>query len=307
MAVHKLFPNAVIGPVIKFSKGLTSSVYKVEIHNPNKTLAIKFFPKKIEAKIEKSARISNYVSKNGLPSPKIHDIVKDDDGGWAVMDCLPGNVASEAWETASIENRYKILTSSGITLKRIHDLKIQPFWAHGKHEVISQKEWVNWTKIRIEKYLAAAQENINKELVNFLIIKFKRLQDLYDTYPDFRFVPLHWDYHFSNINVDENFEISGIFDFDNSMKGHDMADIGQTVYWLMIDQKVKASNMEIFEKFFIGYGKLSQIDREFVQLHSLLFLAGVMRSTWQKENLRWLNDLHVEVLNRWVKGEYLFI
>jgi len=32
-----------------------------------------------------------------------------------------------------------------------------------------------------------------------------------------------------------------------------------------------------------------------------------MRSTWHKEDLKWLNDLHVEVLKRCVKGEYSFI
>ncbi len=251
VAIHKLFPEAIINSVEKFSKGLNSSVYKVEIHNPNKTLAIKFFPKKIEAKVEKSARISNYVRENGIPSPQIYDIVKNDDGGWAVMDCLLGSVASEVWETASTENRHMILTHSGATLKRVHDLKIQPFWVHGKHEVTSCKDWVDWTKIRIQKYLVAAQENIDKELVDFLRIKFRRLEDLYDAHPDFRFVPLHWDYHFSNINVNENGEISGVFDFDNAMKGHDMADIGQTVYWLIIDQKVKVSDMETFEFFLL--------------------------------------------------------
>ncbi len=304
IAVHKIHPEAVVASVVKFSKGLTSSVYKVELRNPDKAFVIKLFPKKIEAKVEKSARISDYVRESNLPSPHTYDIVKNDDGGWVVMDCLQGNVVSEYLETVNLEKQYTILINSGAMLKRIHDLEIPSFWIHQKHEITSKKEWVEWIRLRIQKYLVFAQENLENELFDFLRIKFTRLQDLYDDHPNFRFVPLHWDYHFSNINVDENMEISGVFDFDNAMKGHDMADIGQTVYWLMIQQKIL--DIKKFEHFFTGYGKLSQSDREFIYLHSQLFLAGVMRSTWQKSDLKWLNDLHVEVLKKCVKGEYLF-
>lgn len=300
-AVHRIFKDAVIGSVEKFSKGLANSVYKVEISNPDKILAVKFFPKKIEARVEKSALISNYLGENNIPSAQTYEIVKDEEG-WAVMDCLPGNVASEAWETATTEDQHKILVNSGAMLKRIHDLKIPPFWVHQKHEIASQEEWIEWNKLRIQKYLAAAEVNLEKELVDFLKVKFSRLQELCDVHPDFHFVPLHWDYHFSNINVDQNGKISGLFDFDNAMKGHDMADLGQTVYWFIMQQKI--SDIETFEYLLTGYGKLSEIDREFIYLHFLLFLAGVMRSTWPKEDLKWLNDQHVGILKRCIQGEY---
>lgn len=303
-AIHKIFPEASVGSVTKFSKGLTSNVYKVEIHNPDKILVVKFFPEKIQERVEKSAKISNYLKENNLPSPQTYDIVKNQEEGWVVMDCLPGKVASEVWETSTIENQSTILIHSGEMLKRIHNLEIPQFWIHQKHEITSQKEWIEWVNIRVKKYLEVVQENVNKEIFDFLTIKFKRLQDLYETHSDFRFVPLHWDYHLSNINVDENGEISGVFDFDNAMKGHNVADLGQTVYWLIMQQNI--SDLEMFEHLFSGYGNLSQIDREFVYLHFLLFLAGVMRSTWSKDDLRWLNDIHIDVLNKCVNGEYLF-
>jgi Ser/Thr protein kinase RdoA (MazF antagonist) len=303
-AIHKIFPEAVIESVVKFSKGLTSNVFKVEIRNPDKTLVIKFFPKKIESKVEKSAKISSYLKENNLPSPQTYDIIKNEEEGSVVMDYMPGNVASEVWETASKEKQSTILVHSGEMLKKIHNLEIPPFWVHQKHEITSQKEWIEWINIRIKKYLEAVQENVSKEIFDFLSIKFKRLQDLYENHPSFRFVPLHWDYHLSNINVDENGEMSGVFDFDNAMKGHDMADLGQTVYWLIMEQKI--SDLKMFENLFNGYGNLSEIDKEFVYLHFLLFLAGVMRSTWPKDNLKWLNEIHLEMLENCVKGEYLF-
>ena len=302
-AIHKIFPEAIIGSMVKFSKGLVSSVYKVQIHNPDKILVVKFFPNKIEAGVEKSAKISNYARENNLPSPHMYDVLKGEEEGSVVMDCLPGNVASEVWETSAPKNQQVILTNSGALLKRIHDLKIPPFWIHQKHEITSQKEWIEWTRLRIKKYLVAAETNLDRSLVDFLRIKFERLQELYNVHTDFRFVPLHWDYHLSNINVDEKGEITGVFDFDNAMKGHDMADIGQTVYWIALQN---ISDTETFEKLFMGYGGLSQVDREFIYLHFLLFLAGVMRSTWPKDDLKWLNEQHVRVLTKCLQGEYSF-
>lgn len=300
-AILKIFPEAVIISQAKFSKGLTSSVYKVEIQNPTKILVIKFFPKKIEKMVEKSIQVANYVRENNVPSAHVYDFVKGDEYGWVIMDCLAGTTASEAWEIASDEDRSSILSNCGMTLKKIHDLEIPSCWAHHKHEVTSQKEWVEWTRTRIQKYLSAAQQNLNKEIVDFLQIQFTKLQNLYNAHPDFRFVPLHWDFHLSNINVDERGNVVGVFDFDAAMKGHDMADLGQTVYWLVIQQNLLESRS--FEYLYNGYGNLTDIDREFVRLHFLLFLAGVTRSTWSKQHLRWLNDLHVEVVRKCMTGE----
>jgi len=202
-AIQNSFPKADICSILKFSGGLTSSVYKVGIHNPDKILAVKFFPKKLESKVEKSIQISNYLREHSLPAPQSYGLIKDDTEGTVVMDCLSGQVASEIWETASIENQQIILTNSGIVLKKIHDLKIPSFWNHQKHEVASAKEWVDWISLRIEKYLIAAEENLDEEAVDFLKQAFKRLQNLYELHQDFRFVPLHWDYHLWNINVEK--------------------------------------------------------------------------------------------------------
>src|SRR5690606_5190774 len=111
-AVHKVFPESFVGVVVKFSKGLTSNVYKVEIHNPEKTLAIKFFLKKIQSNVEKSKRLTNYVRENNVPSAHTYYLVNDDEDGWFVMDCLPGFTTLEAWETSAPQKRYAVLINS---------------------------------------------------------------------------------------------------------------------------------------------------------------------------------------------------
>lgn len=301
--IQQCFPLSAIRSVEKFPAGLQSDVYKVEINNPDKILAVKFFPEKVKLKVEKSVKISNYVSDHNIQSPQTYVIENETEGGYVIMDCLPGNTASEVWEKmVSKEKHLTILSSIGAALKRIHNLEIPQFWTHEKHEINSQKEWIEWTDMRINKYLIAAKEIVNEETFDFLTKKFQRLQELYNIYPDFRFVPLHWDYHLLNINVDDGGEVSGVFDFDNAMKGHDMADLGQTMYWLIMKQNI--SNSEVFEYLLRGYGEVSQVDREFIYLHFLLFTAAVMRSKWARDDLRWLTEKYLEVLDRCVKGEY---
>lgn len=302
-AIHTSFPQAHIRSVTKFGDGLTSSVYKVEIRNPDKILVVKFFPKKLESRVEKSIQISHYLREHGLPAPENYSLIKNDNAGMVVMGCSPGKVASDVWGSTSTEHQQTLLTNAGAILRKIHDIDIPPFWNHQKHEVASGEEWVVWTRLRTEKYIKAAKENLSKDNVDFIKKSFERLNELYVVHPGFRFAPLHWDYHLSNINVDEKWDVSGVFDFDNAMKGHDMADIGQAVYWLMVNQKV--SKKELFESFFSGYGTLSPMDREFIYLHSILFLMAVVRSTWHKTHLTWLNEIHLEVLRGCIEGKYI--
>ena len=74
LAVQKIFPDATISLVEKFSKGLSRSVYKVKMRNTDKDLVVKFFTKKIEARVEKSTLISNYAGENNIPSPHTYDL-----------------------------------------------------------------------------------------------------------------------------------------------------------------------------------------------------------------------------------------
>lgn len=299
--VKTIFPQADIETISKFSGGLVSKVYRVEIKNPEKVLAVKIFPNKMESDVIKSMQISNYLRENNLPASHVYGVTTGDTEGVAVMDCASGCSAAEAWESSSINEKELILENTGAILKKIHGLPIPAFWVHKKHEVRSPKEWLAWTEIRIQKYLTFAEETLSEEISLFLKKRFDRLLTLYSMYPNFDLEPLHWDYHFGNINIDDKKSVTGVFDFDNTMKGHAVADIGQFMYWIIRMQK---ADISLLEKFFIGYGGLSEIDREFVQLHFLLFLSATTRSVWPKDDLRWLSKLHVELLDECVRGKH---
>lgn len=301
---EKTFPGSKIVSTEKFTKGLVSLVYKLEISNPDKVLVVKFFPKKNEDSVVRAVKISNYLRENSIPSPEVYDIETGDER-FVVMGCLPGVTAYEVWNDKSSTDQLEIIHNAGTMLKRIHNLQAPDFWIHSKHEVASPEEWVEWTKSRIKKYFNIAEEKLDGSLVDFLKLKFSRLEELYESHPDFRFVPMHWDFHLANINIDSENQICGVLDFDNVMKGHDMADLGQTIYWLLFQKNL--SDIEV-EELFTGYGNVSETDKEFARLHAILFLVGVMRSRWLKNDpsQNWINELHIKILRRCASGEILF-
>ncbi|MEN9649394.1 MAG: Phosphotransferase enzyme family [Candidatus Parcubacteria bacterium] len=246
-------------------------------------------------------RVSNYLAEKGLPASHFYDVIPGDTEGIAIMDCASGQSANDAWATSSEKEKKAILEHAGTLLKKIHELPIPDFWIHNKHEVASPDEWKAWTMLRIEKYMVFAKEHLSQQISLFLEEKFTRLIALYEAKKDLKLSPLHWDYHFGNINVDEKQNVTGVFDFDNAMKGHSLADIGQTMYWLV---RMPEFDISLLEHFFTGYGGLTDADREFVYLHFLLFLSATTRSVWPKEHLKWLTDDHLRLFESCMKGEY---
>jgi aminoglycoside phosphotransferase (APT) family kinase protein len=302
LQVSLSFPQAQVKTISKFSGGLVSKAYRVEINNPSKVLVIKFFPTQKGDNVIKSMKISNYLVEKGLPAPRFYSVTPGKLEGVAIMDCAIGQSVNDVWESVSANEKKVILQNTGSLLNKIHRLPIPEFWTHKKHEIKSSEEWKAWTKLRTEKYLVFAREYLSDHISSFLEEKFSRLLALYEMYSNFDLGPLHWDYHFGNINVDEKQNVTGVFDFDNTMKGHNMADIGQSMYWLV---RMPKFDRTLLGHFFAGYGGLNDIDREFIYLHFILFLSATTRSVWPKENLKWLTDYHVGLLEACQRGEYI--
>jgi len=102
-------------------------------------------------------------------------------------------------------------------------------------------------------------------------------------------VGLHWDYHFTNL-IGVNGKIKGVLDFDNAIKGHNLADIGQTLYWMYLQFNVFA-----FEEYCNWYG-LTSVEKKLVFGYFVLHLLAVSRSTWGKESLEWLKGKHMAMV-----------
>ena len=195
--IQKCFPNAKIKKYEKFSFGLVSPTFKVEIKNPSKILVVKLGKVKNKEKFEKNNKILNYINKKGIPAPKIFFGEVVDRKFVTIMDFALGNVAHKAYENGKMGLRKNILEDVGKKLKLIHNLKIPSFWVHQEHEIKSKKEWKKWTKLRIDKYLKFFKRKLGdyfpfleKELKDFKEILKKEKIDFFD---------LHWDYHLSNI------------------------------------------------------------------------------------------------------------
>jgi Ser/Thr protein kinase RdoA (MazF antagonist) len=288
----KQFPNMKIKSIEKFKNGLVSEVYRIKIHNYKTEYALKFFKLEKIDNLKKNNLILNFLDKNKLPSVHVYLEKQFDNFGIVIMECATGKVISDFFKDSTKQIQQEVLFNTGEELSKIHKLKIPNFWIHNKHEIKSIQEWKDWTRLRIKKYLDFAKENLNPNQISFLENEFYKFDKLFNN--NFELVPLHWDYHFSNINATKNGKITAIFDFDNAMKGHKLADIGQVFYWYLFDYKTN----KIFEYFLKGYGQnFTDDDKKFIYLYFLLFLVAVMRTNWHKEKLKWLIEEHVKILN----------
>lgn len=288
--LRNVFPNTKIISFEKFSTGLVSPTFKVKIKNPNKMVVIKLGKLKDKGKIHQNNLILKYLYKNKIPTPEVFLEETFDKKFITIMECSLGKVASEVYKRGNLNLQRKLLFNAGKNLRKIHKLKIPSFWNHQKHEIKSEKEWKNWTKHRVEKYLKFFERKsfpyrlIRSELSDFWEILYKE---------KIEFVPLHWDYHLSNLNSSSLGEITGTFDFDNAMKGHNLADIGQTEYWL----RFYSEDTKNFKYFLKGYGKnFNKKELKLIKGYLILHILAVSRTIWLRKQLNWIIKKHKKMI-----------
>jgi len=298
--IRKSFPDSKIENYEQFSTGLVSPTYKVKIKNPKKTLVVKLGKLKNKSRFHQNNKILNYLNENNLPAPKVFFDGVIDKKFITIMDYSSGDVASKIYRKANPHLKKKILIEAGKKLRLIHNLKIPSFWVHQHHEVKTKEEWKEWTKLRIEKYLDFFKDKLEEDY-DFLE---KELEEFWDVLKKEKidFVPLHWDYHLHNINVDTKGDVTGIFDFDNAMKGHSLGDLGQSAYWLRFEM----DDYKNFENILKGYkSKYTKNELRLIRGYYLLHLLAVSRSIWfKKKRLGWIIDKHKEILDEFKKGNF---
>ena len=295
--IKKTFPNAEIISSKRFEKGLVSSVYQFKIKNPKKELAVKIYKVKNKKGVILNNKIISFLYKKEFPVPKIYSNSIINKQGVVVMELLKGNNANEVYKKASPSLKKDVLYSLGELMRKFHKLKIQKFWEHPKHPIKTKKEWINFTKLRVRKYLKFVKENLEEKYYKFLKKEFNNLIKLLGK--KVKLVPLHWDFHFDNILINKRGQITGIFDFENSIKGDYRAELGQFWYWL----RCKQHEYEGIKHLVKGYGKrLNKRDWAVIKGYIILHLAAVTRSIWKKQpRLSWIIEKHYIIIEELMK------
>ncbi|MBI4017205.1 MAG: aminoglycoside phosphotransferase family protein [Candidatus Aenigmarchaeota archaeon] len=290
--VRRTFPHAKITSHKKLSGGLVSPTYKLRISKPSRILAVKIYTAKNAVLIRKNNDILTFLRKKHFPVPRIYSDRLFAKNGIVVMDFIQGRNAADVYDNGSSRVRRRLLQNAGKLLRKLHCLKIPPVWIHHKHEVRDVTAWILWTRKRVKKYVAFAKTNLEKKHYHFLSKELATFLRLLQKNIDF--VPLHWDYHLSNLMAAPNGRILGLLDFDNAMKGHNLADLGIANYWFQF----RYDNYKNFNHFLDGYGLPDQKERQLIRGYALLHLAAVTRSQWGKKQLQWLIHKHIQMLDR---------
>ena len=189
--------------------------------------------------------------------------------------------------------------SAGANLLKIHKLykpdAIPPIWQISKVTITSSQDWVNWTKLRTEKYLKFCADNLTPDICKIITKSFQFLNaELSASAPVI--MPLHWDYHLGNLLYNKNTEVFATLDFATAMPGDPLADLGQALYW----QIIKFGNRDHFSDLLLGYAaNFSSKEFQLIEAYYLLHLIAVLRNTWHLEKLKWLTDKHLGMLNNY--------
>ncbi|HLC78473.1 MAG TPA: aminoglycoside phosphotransferase family protein [Candidatus Nanoarchaeia archaeon] len=297
--LRKNFPKCNIVSYKKFKAGLVNQTYKVMINNPRKTIAVRMYKSEKACMTKLNIKLMKYLYKKKLPVPKIYSNDLFAEQGILIMEYINGKNALLAYKSGSSELKRNLLTNLGKLMRKIHQLEIPEFWIHHRHEIKNKKEWIKWTELRIEKYLKFAQANLDVKYYSFLKEEFIKFSSLLNK--DIEFVPMHWDYHLDNVLVNDQEKIIGVFDFDNSLKGHNLADIGQTMYWL----RFQVNDYRNFIYFLKGYHKkTTEKDRILIRGYFLLHLIAVTRSIWsRKRKFGWIISKHKKILDEIMRKE----
>jgi aminoglycoside phosphotransferase (APT) family kinase protein len=289
--IQQVFPKSKVIAYTKFKTGLMSQTYKISIKNPHKNLVVKLSKLKRRDFILTNNKILEYLHEKRFPCPKIYLTEIRDRKIITIMDYLGGKTASDIFEKLSDINKRTFLENAGKLMKRIHRIKSLPFWKNSKYNLNNREEWISWKKTEVYgcisffKYKLRRQiPEISKRLGEFLSLLEKS---------NFNLSSLHWDYHSSNMTIDDSGKIKGIFDFDNALRGHNLADIGQTAYWLRFQLKSR----EYFRYFLKGYGSLSKQDLKLIEDYELIFLLIKTKSIWfKKKRLGWITEIHKKMI-----------
>src|SRR3989338_4342138 len=159
--IQKTLPKSKVDRYEQFSTGLVSPTFKIKINNPSTFLVVKLSKLKNKCRISLNNKILNYLNKHNIPAPKVYFEGQMDKKFISIMEYSLGSVASSVYKKGNRNLKENILSNAGENLKRIHNLKIPPFWIHQHHEIENQKEWKKWTQLRIDKYLKFFTKKFN--------------------------------------------------------------------------------------------------------------------------------------------------
>lgn len=300
--INTTFPKAFIVHYKKFERGLAHQTFKVRIKNPNRYVVVRIYKLKNKKKVDANTQALTFLHQKGFPTPRIYSDTQFKNQGIIVMEYLKGEEAEKILLGSSKQVKIKILKNSGKLLKKLHAIPIPKFWIHFKHEIKNKEEWIKWTRQRIKKYLEFAKNNLDSKYYEFLEKEFKKFSNLLNK--DINFVPMHWDFHLRNVLVNREGDIVGVVDFDNTLKGDALAELGQVHHSIRFSTK----NYKDFEYFLLGYNKnLTEKEKNFIRWYSLIHNIAVTRSIWKKKRrLLWIIKENLKIIKEMMKQSKLF-
>lgn len=227
--IYKLLEGSIdvkeISKIESINKGCRTTNYLVACNRIKKKFLLKIF---IDENYNYEKEITIFKNlKNDIPLQEIYKFSKHEainNKQYALYEYIDGFSISDFLRNSKNNIDCRLVKSIANTLAKIHKYKFQKIGFLDENLEVNYElpPLLNWYEICIN-------ENVNKKLGSHLVKKILKIvdkynEDLSNLDKDPRLV--HGDFQFNNILIN-NGKVVGVIDWEFSMAGHPLADIGQ--------------------------------------------------------------------------------
>lgn len=273
ISVQRILDKYNLGKIQRIKKeasGITGDVLRV-----NNQLILKVDSRRQTHKyrIERNAIMCEILEKNGILAPRTialdtsKTIIKQE---YIILTLLEGDNLIDVWETLPEHEQKSIAFEYGSTMAKIHQIKMEKFGDIVNNH-LQYDSWYSFITGRYKKYFKYLEKN--RILTDSILNQVKKLFNDNDTLFRVKTEPvlLHADFGSKNIKY-YNGRLNGIFDFDESLGGHNEFDFTKVFLPYKVDRYFANWIVEGYER----SGNLSSDFFQRVKLYSLGFLLNVL-------------------------------
>lgn len=264
------FDLGTVQSVVKETSGITGDVFRI---NNQYILKTEGGGKAYDYRIERNVVMCDILEKNEIAATRViaadvsRTIIKQK---YILLTHLKGDNLNNVWDTLPQHEQRSIAIDYGTIMARIHQIEMKKFG-----DIVDNRSQHNsWYDFIIGKYKRHIEYvERNGIMAATMLNQVKEVFNEHDKLFRVRTRPvlLHVDFSSKNIKYYQG-KLNGIFDFDESLGGHNEFDFTKVFLPYKIDR--------LFSNFILeGYKRSATISDDFyqrVRLYSLSFLINVL-------------------------------
>ena len=276
--VRKVFNRAEVDNVQMLAGGVVNANLEISLRNPQMQLHLKVYGgEDAEIRANKERAIYDLIAKQtNVPVPKIYllDTSKTMVSNVvALQSSLPGVNLETVCDKLTVDEQEKIAFKMGECLGQLHTIRFDKFCEKFSEGIIDDElSWNRFFLDFVERNISWCEKHgtLASNLANAIREHILEWQELLPE--DQPLVLIHKDFHSGNIKVQknqkDNWRISGIYDFEHAIFGHNEFDFAKP-HWAFFEPYPQMK-----EPMLLGYNSVNKLSPLFELRMDKLYRLG---------------------------------